>query len=997
MTRPIQPVGFLLLALTVGCHGESNSNPPTQAQRPKQQTTAPDSDPTTQRPSFDRAAELRSADRFLRDSQPHQAIAALQRVLVANPKDVEVLFRLAQVHASMDKLEDAVTLLDSIPQDDPEAGLPALGQSADWCLQLQRYDEAEQRYQKVLKRAPQFAPAHRQLAYLYNRQGRTHEAADHIRQLCAMGNVRQDELQALLIVSHAVYDDPATSPAAGERAYDPIGAGGTARKLFTDSQFSDAADALQESIAAGKTQPAVKAFYGRLVAEAQDDDRFLSWLAGTNESTRKHAEYWAATGTYLLNHRHYEEAIRALAEAIDRDPTDAASMRRMNQALLAVGKETEAAKWHDRFFTLRDVTEASNRIGASQTLDLQSFATVADGLEKLQRPLESTLWRMLAAFYRDAPQAEKDQLKKQVGALVSSGKGTPDQQQRLCGLNHKEYPLPKIDVPKDAAKPAQVSVELASKLDKPIFKNVAASVGLDHTFQIAGKEQSFGFAIYQQLGGGVAVLDYDLDGWPDLYCAQGGADPPKMIAAISNVLFRNQDRTLANVTHPSRTADQRYSIGVTSGDWNQDGFPDLVVASIGETTLMINNGDGTFAARQLDADIDLSTLPSSLAMADISGDAIPDIVALHYVEDGKMLTKPTVRDNGQVQTMSPNSFTPGTDRIFVNDGQGESTSENFSESENAASTGLGLVVANLDGKPGNDVFIGNDVRANHLWSRADGSSPWLEIGSLSGCALGGSGLITASMGIAADDFDGSGTLDLHVTNFYLEPSSFFLKRNGSFEDRCIQYKLYRDSTAVLGFGSQSIDYSNDGRPDLVVTNGNIEKAAGEPFHQPPQLFANLGNQFRLTDVTDSSNYWSGNYLGRGMARIDFDRDGKFDIVITHLGDPTALLLNKTKTDNHWLKVKVVGTESERDAIGTKVTIRAGDQTWTNWAIAGDGYLCRNEAVIPFGLGNATEIDQLTVQWPSGKQQSFAKIAADQQVLLIQNQPEPFIFDKPSDG
>jgi tetratricopeptide (TPR) repeat protein len=986
-------LGLLLLVLMAGCHSKSDNDSATgaAAENPVKPPASPSTgnpNASTNNSSFDRKSAIESAERFMRDGRTAQAAAALQRVLLADPEDVEVLFRLANVQAAMGKLDDAVTLLESIPEDHPEAGLAALGQSADWCLQLERYDQAEQRYKKVLQRVPQAAEAHRQLAYLYNRQGRTHEAAVHIRELCKLANVRQDELQSLILVSHAVYDDP-NSTTVKEPSYAPIGPAGTARKQFTDSQFSEAAEVLQEVIAAGEATPAVAALYGRVVAEAQDDQRFLWWLATADDAVKQQAEYWAAVGTYLLNHRRHQEAIRALAEAIDRDPTDAASMRRMNQALLAVGEPAEAQKWHDRFFTLRDVTVASNRIGDATTPDLESFATVADGLDKLQRPLEATMWRLLAAFYRHAPPAEKDQLNKQLAALVAAGQTMPDQNDRLCGLNLEQYPLPHIDVPAAAASPPPERPVITTTPVKAVFENIAASVGLDHAFQIAGKQQTFAFAIYQQLGGGVAVLDFDLDGWPDLYFAQGGSDPPTMTGQASNSLYRNQASQLVNVTDESATIERRYSIGVTAGDWNQDGFADLVVASIGAKTLLINNGDGTFQPQTLDVNKDLTTLPSSLALADVSGDSLPDVVALHYVEDSKMLVKPAINQRGQVQTMSPTSFAPGTDRLFINDGTGKFASQAISAAENAASTGLGVIVADLDGKPGNEIFVGNDVRANHLWSRAAGSTQWIDTASLSGCALGGGGLITASMGIAADDFDGSGTLDLHVTNFYLEPASFFLNRDGAFEDRCIQYKLYRDSSDVLGFGTQSVDYSNDGRPDLVVTNGNIEKAAGEPFQQPPQLFANLGSEFRITEVADTSSYWSGKYLGRSLARLDFDRDGRSDLVITHLDAPSALLLNKTETGNHWLKVKLVGTRSERDAIGAKVTLRAGDQTWTNWAVAGDGYLCRNEAVIPFGLGPVTEIDAIEVQWPGGQQQTFTSVPADQEIMLIEHQPEAY--------
>jgi ASPIC and UnbV/FG-GAP-like repeat len=195
---------------------------------------------------------------------------------------------------------------------------------------------------------------------------------------------------------------------------------------------------------------------------------------------------------------------------------------------------------------------------------------------------------------------------------------------------------------------------------------------------------------------------------------------------------------------------------------------------------------------------------------------------------------------------------------------------------------------------------------------------------------------------------------------------------------------------VLGFGTQSIDFDNDGLLDIVVTNGHVEDEAQSPapFRQLPQLFRNMEGRFELIEVTDTSGYWSSKYLGRGLARIDFNRDGRMDCVITHLEAPTALLINQTDSQNHWLQLQLVGTQSERDAIGARVHVKAGNSSSFHWVTAGDGYLCRNELMLPIGLGQATQVEELSIEWPSGITQTIRDIPIDRRLLIIENQTDP---------
>ena len=298
-------------------------------------------------------------------------------------------------------------------------------------------------------------------------------------------------------------------------------------------------------------------------------------------------------------------------------------------------------------------------------------------------------------------------------------------------------------------------------------------------------------------------------------------------------------------------------------------------------------------------------------------------------------------------------------------------------------------MTDFDGQGDNEIFVGDDSLPNQLWVRDSEGHGFSDVASLLGCAYGDTGGMTGAMGIAAADFDENGTLDLHVTNYENENSSFFLGKEGAYQDRNVQFGLAVHSKGWVGFGTQAIDYNNDGRLDLVVSNGHIEDSITirGGYEQPAQLFCNLVDRFELADVDDDSRYWDSKHVGRGLARLDFNRDGRVDFAVTHLGERSALVLNQTQTNHHWLQIRLVGTVSERDAIGARVRVRVKSRDLSRWVTAGDGYLGRNEQVIFCGLGPATHVDQLTVFWPSGVEQSFPDVAADRRLLVIEGQPD----------
>lgn len=953
-------------------------------------------------PSRDR--ELQTAGQLIERGELAKAADKLRGLLITNPTDVEVLFTLATLEAARGDLVAGIELLDGIPPDHPEAGLPAIGQAADWCMEMGRYNDAETRYREVLNQAPNALIARRQLAFLLNRQGRRHEAAEQVRELCRSGNVRQDELHSLVMLSHAMWDDPnAENRNASAAVYRPIGSGGTARKLFTDGKFAEAADQLEDQLAGGAMPPAILALYGRCVVEAQDDQRFLRWLSMVNSQTRQMADYWAALGTYLISQRRFDEATRALLEAVDRDPTDMFSMGRLGQTLLTLGDAEASERWLDRWDDLNELVKANNRISETNPPSPEKVDELIELLEKLDRPLEGLMWKAIADQLRGISDQEQASNNARMKQLLADNSGFATQAVRLCGLDPRDYPAPDLtDLQSGSVAIVGPGRARADAPTVPRFENHAAPMGITHAFQVAAQPQTEGFAIYQTYGGAVAVLDYDLDGQCDLYFSQGGSDPPSFSGPSSNQMFRGLSHSptvdnpsgvkMIEVTSESDAIDRRYSLGVTAGDWNQDGFADLVVANLGDDSLLINNGDGTFKHYPIIAPNDQFRVPTSVAIADLTGDQLPDIFELSYVDDPAMIYLPKRNEQRQViKAMSPMQYAAGADRICVNDGSGGMSIGSFNTDASDYRTGLGLIVTDFNQSPGNEVFVGNDLYPDQLWVRDLQTDRWSDIAQAVGCAFGIRGSKTASMGIAVGDLDNSGTNDIHITNYQNRNSSLFMNLGESFLERNVQYGLDKASQAVLGFGTQTIDYDNDGLLDILVTNGHIEKAVtiDEPFEQPAQLFCNLGGRFDLVNVQDSSGYWKAKHLGRGMARVDLNRDGKNDVVITHLGETSAVLINRTSSDNHWLQVQLVGVECERDAIGAKVTVDVEGSRFTSWVTAGDGYLARNEPVLAFGLGDVTSPVRIEIVWPDGSLETLQGVTIDQRILVVQGQGTPF--------
>jgi hypothetical protein len=434
-------------------------------------------------------------------------------------------------------------------------------------------------------------------------------------------------------------------------------------------------------------------------------------------------------------------------------------------------------------------------------------------------------------------------------------------------------------------------------------------------------------------------------------------------------------------------------MGVAIGDANADGFPDLFVSGFGAQRWFVNQGDGTFADETVTAGLSDSGYGASCTYFDANGDGLLDLYVTHYVainpHDYKTCTEPSVAGAALAIACPPWAYDGEPDRFYLNQGDGTFTDASlaggFHEVEPAQ--GLGVATADLDSDGDLDLYVANDSVPNHQWMN-DGRGVFTEVGLLAGTALNAAGAREAGMGVAVGDGDGDGGIDLFVTNFQGETNTFYRHEfNEQFSDVTQYLGLGAPSRNRLGFGTNFLDAENDGDLDLLIANGHIhdrlkELGRNDYYEQAPQLM--LFEQDRYTDVSaDSGPPFQRPSLGRGSAIADYDRDGRIDVAINHLDRSAALLRNTSENAGRALLLRLVGTGGPRDAIGAQVSVRVGGRTLVRLREGSSSYLSCNDALVHIGLGMSAAAEEVAVQWPGGRRETWRNVHAGGVVLLIE--------------
>lgn len=518
------------------------------------------------------------------------------------------------------------------------------------------------------------------------------------------------------------------------------------------------------------------------------------------------------------------------------------------------------------------------------------------------------------------------------------------------------------------------------------FTDVSAKAGLRHIV-VAGHPDRVDY-ILESVSCGVAFLDFDNDGWLDIFVLSGSrfGDPP---ADASNRLYKNnRDGTFTDVTEKAGLFRTGYAFGVTVGDYDNDGYDDLFITYWGQNVLYHNNGDGTFTdvTRQANLLSDKPRFGSGCTFFDYDRDGHLDLFVSNYLvfDYGSVPragSEGSCNYKGVPVSCGPRGLPYGRHSLYRNNGDGTFTdvSEQSGIGKVPGGFGLTAVAADFDDDGWPDIYVACDSTPSLLF-RNNHDGTFTEEALERGAALSDDGMEQAGMGLALGDFQGNGRLGIIKTHFQDDTPALYVNQGkGSFRDATLRSGLGVE-TRYVGWGVGVADFDNDGAPDILWVTGNIypeveKKLPGSPHKTPRVLFRNLGDGRFEQLIGVAGPDLEVLHSSRGCAFGDFDNDGDVDVVAVNLNEPPSLLRNDVTSGHHWIKVKLEGVKSNRSAIGARVIVRYGERIQAQEVLAQSSYLSVNDSRLHFGLGASTSV-AIEVRWPSGTVEKFSSVAVD---------------------
>jgi hypothetical protein len=517
------------------------------------------------------------------------------------------------------------------------------------------------------------------------------------------------------------------------------------------------------------------------------------------------------------------------------------------------------------------------------------------------------------------------------------------------------------------------------------FRDITVQAGIHFTHNNAAFGKKY---LPETMGPGCAFIDYDNDGYPDIVLVNGEDWPGHTRTPSTLKLYHNNhDGTFTDVTRKAGLAVSMFGLGVAVGDYDNDGHDDVFITALGQSHLFRNNGNGTFTDVTRTAGMwGPNEFSTSAAWVDYDRDGKLDLVVANYVQWSQPTDIYCTLDGAHKSYCTPESYKGTSVRVWHNLGGGnfeDATQKSGLGDPTSKSLGIAILDYNGDGWP--DIVVANDTQPNKLYlNKRNGT--FEEKAVAAGIAFSEDGVARAGMGADAADYDRSGRPSLMITNFANQMISLYHNEgNGLFVDEAPRSEVGRNTLVTLGFGCFFFDYDNDGWPDIFVADGHIENEIERvqkrvSYAEPPHLFRNLGGG-KFQEVTEQMGAaFASPKVARGAAYADIDQDGALDVLVTTNGGRAWLFHNEGGT-NRSLRVKLVGTKSNRDGIGAVVRLTSGGARQWQMLRSGSSYLSQSELVLTFGLGGARQADTIEVEWPSGQVDRLSGVGADATVTI----------------
>jgi len=567
-----------------------------------------------------------------------------------------------------------------------------------------------------------------------------------------------------------------------------------------------------------------------------------------------------------------------------------------------------------------------------------------------------------------------------LGAIAITGVGTIQGQ----GLGHPT-PAP--------APPGAKSPRCSSIRPVPQLEDVTAKAGI--TFSHASSQDKR--YIFESMSGGVILIDYDRDGWPDIYFTNAPTVDMALAGKTSKgVLYHNNhDGTFTDVTPSSGLTKACLAMGGAVGDYDNDGWPDLYITCLGGNILYHNNGDRTFTDVTAKAGVADGRWSAGAAFGDYDGDGYADLMVANYVDFHlddlpQFGSTPYCKYRGVDVQCGPRGLKGAGDALYHNNGDGTFTdvSKQAGVNDPNGYYGLGVLWADFNGTGRPDVYVANDSTPNFLY-RNLGNGKFEEIGFESGTALSNDGSEQASMGIAVGDYNHTGRPSLYVTNFEEENDDLYRNDgNWNFSEVSFPSGLALASLPWVKWGTAFVDLDNDGWPDLIEVNGHVypqmDAIPSDPGYRQPKLLSLNQADGTFCDASDlAGGALREKRVSRGLAVGDLFNDGNMDVIINDLDGSPMVLRNRGILGRHWVSFELAGTKSNRLALNARLKVVAGGMTQTDEVHSGGSYLSQNDLRLHFGLGSATKIDSVEIRWPSGTVDHITNLAADEHYSVLE--------------